>query len=256
MANQTGKVNLLVRSILNLRNNPSTDGTVIAQLRPGELFTIFEVVDGSSYSPGNQNDWYKIEFEGKTGFVAAYYVDVVSSGDNKGQLILDAVKKVNAEQPYYMAHDITGDNRVETFCNWFVNDVLAQLGIALPRYDASAGYYPKPHPIYGKINALKPYSAEHLFNFFNSGSNGKWKKVDAADAVEIAKNGKVALASYPGKSTSPKIQGHIAIILPKGSADSNDKIRIAQAGRTSSNDLAFTKGFGSHVGETKFFTHV
>jgi hypothetical protein len=215
----------------------------------------WDAPDGSPYSPGNQNDWYKVEFEGKTGFVAAYYVDVVSSGSNKGQLILDAVQKVNAEQWYYIARDITGDEKKETFCNWFVNDVLAQLGIALPRYDRSAGYYPKPHPIYENINALKPYSAEHLFVFFKSGGNGKWTKVTAAEAVDKAKNGKVALASYSG-SSSPRIQGHIAIVLPKGSADSNNNIRIAQAGRTSSNDLAFTTGFGSHVGKTKFFTHL
>lgn len=248
MANQTGKVNLLVKNTLNLRTNPSTDAKVIDELRPGELFTIFDVVDGSSYSPGNQTDWYKIEFEGKTGYVAAYYVDVVSSGDNKGQLILDAVKKINAEQFYYKARDITGDGKLETFCNWFVADVLTQLGIALPRYDSSAGYYPKPHPIYGNINALKPYSAEALYDFFSG--NSQWIKVSAAEAINKAKNGKVALASYGG-SSSPRIQGHIAIVLPKGSASD---IRIAQAGRTSSNDLAFAKGFGSHVSATKFFT--
>jgi hypothetical protein len=234
---------------LKLRTNPSTSSSVIDELRPGELFTIFEVVDGESYSPGNQNDWYEIEFEGKTGFVAAYYVDVVSSGDNKGQLILDAVNKVNAEQWYYIARDITGDGRKETFCNWFVADVLTQLGIDLPRYDRSAGYYPKPHPIYGNTNALKPYSAEHLFKFFKNGDNGKWTKIDATDALDKAKNGKVALASFSGSSG---IQGHIAIVLPKGSASN---IRIAQAGRTSSNNLAFVAGFGSHVSETKFFTY-
>lgn len=250
MANQTGKVSLLVQTTLNLRQEPSTDSLIIDKLNPGELFTIFEVVEGSPYNPGNQIDWYKVEFEGKTGFVAAYYVDVVSTSDNKGQLILDAVQKVNAEQWYYRARDITGDGRKETFCNWFVNDVLAQLGIALPRYDSSAGYYPKPHPIHGYRNAFKPYSAEHLFDFFQRGGNGKWENVTAVEAIDNAKNGKATLASYGGSSG---IQGHIAILLPKGSSTN---IRIAQAGRTSSNDLAFATGFGNHVSTTKFFTYL
>ncbi len=91
-----------------------------------------------------------------------------------------------------------------------------------------------------------------MFNFFQRGGNGKWKNVTATEAINKAKNGKATVASYSG-SSNPKIQGHIAVVLPKGSAID---IRIAQAGRTSSNDLAFSTGFGSHVSTTKFFTYL
>ncbi|MBE9123733.1 peptidoglycan DD-metalloendopeptidase family protein [Tychonema sp. LEGE 07199] len=38
-------------------------------------------VTGATYQPGNRNDWYEVEVNGKRGFVAAYYVD---QGSNSG----------------------------------------------------------------------------------------------------------------------------------------------------------------------------
>lgn len=249
MAIQTGQVNSRVSTNLKLRSQPNTTSQILADLTRGTRFEILAQVTGSSYSPGSRTDWYEIKFSGQRGYVAAYYVDIVGTRDGDRQRIIDAINRVNAEQWYYKARDITGDRRKETFCNWFVADVLYQLGIELPRYNASAGAYPTPHPVYGNNPPHKPYSAEQLFNFFNSGGNGNWRKVTVSEAVSKAQNGKVVLASYSGAT---RIQGHVAIVRPNSSTSN---IRVAQAGATSSNDISFNSGFGSHATEAEFFTY-
>ncbi len=249
MATQTGQVNSRVSTSLKLRSQPNTTSQGLADLTRGTKFDIIKQVNGSSYSPGNQTDWYEIEFNNQRGYVAAYFVDVVGTRDGDRQRIIDAINRVNAEDRYYKARDIDGKPGKETFCNWFAADVLYQLGIELPRYDASAGSYPTPHPVYGNNPPHKPYSAEQLFGFFNSGGNGHWRRVSNAEAVTKAQNGKVVLASYKGASG---IQGHVAIVRPDSSTGN---IRIAQAGATSKNDISFNSGFGSHADEAKFFTY-
>lgn len=252
MATQNGQV---TASSLNLRTEPNTTSTVIDSFPSGTTVEIVGSVTGSIYqtSAGDRTDWYEIKVDGKKGFVAAFYITPVPNSSNK---ILDAIFKVNAEHPYYKARDITNDGRKETFCNWFVADVLDKLGISLPRLDASAGSYVEPHPIYGFDTPFKPYAAEALFKFFvnqNSSSNGKWKELKTnSEAVSKAQTDHVVVASYPGRTTSPRKQGHIAIIRPDSSGST---IMIAQAGRISSNNLPLTSGFGNVISETKFFTY-
>lgn len=252
MATQNGQV---TASTLNLRTEPNTTtGIVIDSFPSGTSVEIIRSVTGDDYSTsaGSRTDWYEIKVNGKQGYVAAFYIAVVDKSSNK---ILDAIFKVNAEHPYYKARDITGDGIKETFCNWFVADVLDKLGISLPRLDASAGSYPEPHPIYGFDTPFKPFAAEALFKFFvreNSSPTGKWKELTTNSAAVLeAQKDHVVVASYPGRTTSPRKQGHIAIIRPDSSASN---IIIAQAGRISSNNLPLTSGFGSVISETKFFT--
>ncbi len=251
MATQTGRVNSNVSTNLTLRSQPNTSSLALAQLFPGSTFMVLRSVSGSPYPPGNRTDWYEIEFNGTTGFVAAFYVDIVTNGSGNGQSIIDAVNRVNAEQRYYIAHDIGGSPAPETFCNWFAADVLDQLSVPLPRYDASAGSYPRPHPVYGNNPPRKPFSAEALYDFFNGGGNGQWRQANAANAVADARNGKAVVASSPARILGG--QGHIAIVLPRGSASN---IRIAQAGTVSSNDISFNAGFGSRASVAKFFTYM
>lgn len=207
------------------------------------------------YQPADNNHW---EFEldsPKNGFfnwfAFALHVKIQDPDASNGQRILDAVNRVNAEQYYYQRRDITGDRIPETFCNWFAADVLDHLGVPVPRLDASAGPYIKPHPIYRLNTPFKPFSAEMLFDFFNGGGGGKWRNATKAQAVNNAKNGKAVVASAPEPFGGG--QGHIAIVLPKGSASN---IHIAQAGAVNSNDMSFEAGFGSRASFTKFFTYV
>lgn len=159
----------------------------------------------------------------------------------EAQRILAVVARVNPEQPYYLAHDITGDGKPETFCNWFVADVLEVLGIQLPRYDSSAGYYPTPHPLYGNNKKTKPFSASALYKYFQQGGDGKWGDVDRSEAVALANQGKVVL---------PSISGHIALVIPGGQ---DSEVRIAQAGRLCGKNLKLEQGFGQS--DVAFFCH-
>ena len=120
--------------------------------------------------------------------------------------ILEAVGHVNPEQDYYEPHDITNDGYPETFCNWFVADVLKLLGIEIPCYDPSAGYCSPGNPIFPD-ERCKPKSATELNIFFNNGGDGRWDEVDREAAVSLTNQGKVVVASMPG---------HIAIVIPGG----------------------------------------
>jgi len=157
--------------------------------------------------------------------------------------ILAAVDHVNPEQWYYQKHDITGDDAPETFCNWFVVDVLDTLGVPLPRYKPAdqAGDYVRPHPIYGYDKSkTKPYSATALYGFLDSGGDGQWESVGRAEAVSLANQGTVVVVSIPG---------HIGLVIPGGQGEA---VRIAQAGRICGKNLKLEEGFG-HSGQ--FFSY-
>lgn len=260
----------ITASTLNLRSATNTSSTVLASFPTGTLVEILDTVAGGSYSlpsGGTSDKWHKVKVAGKDGFLAAAFVIDTGNPDGTSK-ILDAIFKVNAGHIYYRKKDITGDGFPETFCNWFVADVLDQLGINLPRLDSSAGSYVEPHPVYGNNTPFKPFSAEALFKFFedqNASATGKWKLVssETADkasaqsaAISIAKTNKVVVASFPGRRADlsrgiKAKQGHIAIVRPDSTGTN---VRIAQAGTVSSNNLALSDGFGSVLSSTKFFT--
>lgn len=250
MATQNGQI---TASSLNLRTEANTKTSIVIDSFPsGTSVEIIRSVTGDDYntSAGSRTDWYEIKVDGKRGFVAAFYIALVPQSSNK---ILHTIFTVNAEHPYYKARDITNDGRKETFCNWFVADVLDKLGISLPRLNASAGFYPKPHPVYSDNIPFKPFSAEMLFKFFvneNSKATGKWEELTTnSSVVSKAQTDHVVVASYPGQSGG---QGHIAIIRPDSSASN---VMIAQAGTISSNNLLLSSGFSSvKLSQTKFFT--
>jgi hypothetical protein len=162
----------------------------------------------------------------------------------KAQRVLAVVERVNPEHPYYLKRDITGDDKPETFCNWFVADALEVMGIQLPRYDASAGYYPIPHPLYGNDKKCKPYSATSLHKYLKKGDDGQWEKVNRAQAVTLANEGKVIVASISGDP------GHIALVIPGGHGS---EVLIAQAGRCCGKKMKLEEGFGRR--NVDFFGH-
>jgi len=163
----------------------------------------------------------------------------VSTPGTASKRITDAVNKVNPDHSYYQKRNIDDNPRtIETFCNWFVADVLAQLGVPIPRGDSSAGPYSANHPIYGNRPPAKPKRADHLYDFFNSGGGGKWRRLTASQAVDRANNGRVVVAS------SRPMLGHIAIVIP-GSSGSN--VRIAQAGKYNSKNTSAVEGFDPYT---------
>ncbi|MEQ8969238.1 MAG: S8 family serine peptidase, partial [Coleofasciculus sp. C1-SOL-03] len=82
----SGVVNSKVGSLpLNFRSGSFVGASVIGKLPKGTPLKILKSVTGGTYNPGTgpRNDWYQIEVNGKTGYVAAYYVDVKSSSTPK-----------------------------------------------------------------------------------------------------------------------------------------------------------------------------
>ncbi|NJK69729.1 MAG: SH3 domain-containing protein [Richelia sp. CSU_2_1] len=227
---------------LNLRSQASTNAGIITKLNQGTKLTILGSVTGGTYQPGNRNDWYQVEVNGQRGFVAAYYVNKgeplqqLQPVNNDGQRIVDAINRVNPDQWYYRPRDITGDGRNETFCNWFVADVLEILGVPIRRH--SQPMYP---PVFNKERRNKPISAEDLYTFFNNGGGGQWQRVSPGDAVAKANTGKAVIASS---------YGHIAIVIPGGSASD---VRVAQAGAVNGKNLSAKGVFGK---EPLYFEYI
>ncbi|WP_168186452.1 N-acetylmuramoyl-L-alanine amidase, partial [Hydrocoleum sp. CS-953] len=82
----SGVVNSKVGSFpLNLRSDSFVGASIIGRLPKGTPLKILKSVTGRTYNPptGSRNDWYQVEVNGKTGYVAAYYVDVKSSSNPK-----------------------------------------------------------------------------------------------------------------------------------------------------------------------------
>jgi hypothetical protein len=165
-------------------------------------------------------------------------ISVIASPDP--QRILAAVGRLNPEQDYYEPHDISGDGRPETFCNWFVADVLDLMGIKLPHYDESAGYCSPGNPIFPD-GRCKPKSATELNTYFNQGGDGHWKDVDRNEAVSLSNQGNVVVASIPG---------HIGLVIPGGQGS---EVHIAQAGARCGKDMLLEQGFG-HA-DVEFFRY-
>lgn len=253
-------------STLNLRASTSISSTILAVLPTGKIVEVLRMsLPGGAYplpSGGTSNLWDEVQVDGKKGFVASVFI-LDTGNPSDGSQILSAIFKVNAGHPYYKARDITSDGVNETFCNWFFGDVMDQLGISIPRYDSSAGSYPKPHPVYGFNTPFKPKLAEELFEYFNqqnASSSGKWKQISSnmadttdakTEAIAKASQDKVVVVSFPGL---PGRQGHIAIVRPDGSPTN---VRLAQAGTVSGNNISLTDAMStSKLRLSKFFTYI
>jgi hypothetical protein len=183
-----------------------------------------------------QSVYLPVTYQAGTGTPATPKPNPAPVGNMGAQRILDAINFVNPERQYYQPGYYPNLGYL-TFCNWFVADVLDRLGVPIPR-DPSAGSYFLPHPIYGNKPPAKPKRADLLYDFFNSGGGGKWRRVTASEAVNLANKGRVVIAS-----SRPNL-GHIAIVRPGGSGSN---VRIAQAGRTNSKDMSVTQGFGAYT---------
>ena len=53
---------------LNMRSGPSAENSLIMTLRKGNVITIVEGTEG--------NNWVKVEYEGKTGYVNKDYINI------------------------------------------------------------------------------------------------------------------------------------------------------------------------------------
>ncbi len=70
-----GRVSDQVLSVLHVRSEPSRSARKLFTFSRGDTFSVLEEVAGDIYQ-WDRNDWLKIEHDGKSGFVAGYYVNI------------------------------------------------------------------------------------------------------------------------------------------------------------------------------------
>ena len=129
----------------------------------------------------------------------------------------------------------------------FAADVLKLLGVNVPRVSSTASWNYYNSPVFG--NQQKPWLAENLYAYFSAGGDGKWREVNATDAVNKSNQGRVIVASV-GIPPSGS-DGHIAIVVP---GDSGSNVRVAQAGLRNGKNLSVQEGFGGRT--PRYFEYI
>lgn len=134
---------------------------------------------------------------------------------------LTAVVAQFENQPRYEKRDVTGDGIDESFCNFFVREVLKALGVSIPR---------------GRCN--------DLIKFFMTSS--EWERVSEWMARDLSgKAGRPVIAIW--KNPDQGRSGHIAIVVPSRNELDRDTTFIAQAGISNFIYGRLKDGFGSHT---------
>jgi hypothetical protein len=127
-----------------------------------------------------------------------------------------------ANQARYVKRDITGDDKAETFCNFFVREVLAAMGIYLPRL---------------KANEI----IEWLLG--PEGIAGGWRKEQQEAARSMGAIGIPVITGFKNDAGP----GHLALLVPPQRNEDSvpGKIWVAQAGKTNSNYMSLVAAFGT-----------
>lgn len=108
---------------------------------------------------------------------------------NPRAMLINAVAHLDVERaPQYQPHDVTGDGRPETFCNFYAADVCRDLGAPLPQRTANE-----------QLAWIVSYE----------GMRAGWDPCSAKEAVRCAEAG---MAVVVGCTEQP--HGHIAIVVP------------------------------------------
>lgn len=124
-----------------------------------------------------------------------------------------------ANQARYVMRDVTGDGKLETFCNHFAHDVMRSMSVELPRMLANQ-----------MIDWLES----------EAGRRAGWSISNRVEAVARAELGYPGLVTY--QTMDPSMHGHIAVVVP---SPVFGEARIAQAGRENFNSGSVGRGFGT-----------
>jgi surface antigen len=129
VSNRVGNVPLNLRSTPNQLADLSNQ---IGQLNIGREFKIIRSVVGGNYTPQNRNDWYEIELaNGRRGFVAAYYVDVINvdppgTGNQNAAIMTQAQFNNWRNLPEYTVRNPFPAKGMN--CTWYAHGRMLQLG--------------------------------------------------------------------------------------------------------------------------------
>lgn len=118
----------------------------------------------------------------------------------------------------YRRRDVTGDERAETFCNFFVADVTAALGAPVPQRLANA-----------QVEWLSSDEARKR----------GWAEVSEHAAMGCVSEGMVCVVGWLNRNGGP---GHVAVAVP--SLD-GERLYVAQAGARNFLAEPVRSGFGT-----------
>lgn len=133
------KVNLGAGEVLNLRSGPSTQDAKVGAVPGGTVLSVEESVNG----------WYKVTYNGKTGYVSASYVvsatqasaaAAVSYDSSFGSSVV-ALAKQYIGCPY--AYGASGPRSFD--CSGFTSFIYKQMGVSIPR--GASGQYKAGTPV-------------------------------------------------------------------------------------------------------------
>lgn len=140
------------------------------------------------------------------------------------EALRDVVAQLNPEKSRrYQRRDVDGNGTAETFCNFFLRDALAGLGIQLPKMRAN-----------------------EMFDYFSRSTD--WRAVQSYDAAVAASAGFPTVAAWKNPSGGP---GHVGLVMP--TIRGQNGIRLAQAGRTNFSNGTVGQGFGGYP--VSYWTH-
>jgi hypothetical protein len=123
----------------------------------------------------------------------------------------------------YRKRDIDGQPGDETFCNVYLREVLAALGVQLSRMRANDIY------------------AYLLAGSAGAGGGVSWAQVRPWVARALANAGYPVVAAWQ----NPQGPGHVAILVPSRTELDSDTTFIAQAGGTNFSYGRLEQGFGN-----------
>jgi len=152
-----------------------------------------------------------------------------------------------ASNPRYAKLHDNNPNTYDTYCNLFASDVAKSLGAELPIYVRNnsgetrwLGATAMTSWLEGSLSVPGGYSGPQ-------GPQHGWKPVDHATAAALASKGYVVVAAG---------SGHMAVVRPGTPVGAGvGDVRIAQAGERNFNDGRMVDGWGSKLGEARFFVH-
>lgn len=132
-AENTSMGAIKVSNYLNVRSQPSTDSAVIGQLVNNDVVEI----------TGKTGNWYIININGQTAYIAVDYVTIVSN-EEASKLIEDAKKRaasvsagqkiVSTAKQYIGTPYVYGGKSPSGFdCSGFTSYVYEKNGVAIPR---------------------------------------------------------------------------------------------------------------------------
>lgn len=138
--------------------------------------------------------------------------------------------------PRYLRRDVTGDHVDETWCNFFLVEILAALGVTIPQLRAN--------------ELVEWFVAQDQEKKLGPG----WDEVEAKEAQAHADRGYVVVAGW----INPKVDdrgyrspGHVALVVPSlGQLG----VWIAQAGWSNFSRARLEHGFG--LRPVRFFVYV